>query len=72
MDALGIDRDRYQVLYVGDDETDEDAFRALAVGGIGIRVGPAVMSTRADYRLAGPEDVRVLLGWLAEHAGTRD
>lgn len=72
MDALGIDLDRYQVLYVGDDETDEDAFRALAVGGIGIRVGPGVMSTRADYRLADPDEVRRFLGWLAEHARPRD
>jgi alpha,alpha-trehalase len=72
MDALGIELDRYQVLYVGDDETDEDAFRALAVGGIGIRVGPVVMSTLADYRLAGPEEVREFLGWLAEHLRTRD
>ncbi len=72
MDALGIDLDRYQVLYVGDDETDEDAFRALAVGGIGIRVGPGVMSTRADYRLADPDGVRELLGWLAERARAQE
>jgi len=72
MDALGIDLDRYQVLYIGDDETDEDAFRALATGGVGIRVGPEVMRTGADYRLAGPEEVRELLGWLAEHVRARD
>ncbi|MFO7586944.1 MAG: trehalose-phosphatase [Gemmatimonadota bacterium] len=66
LEALGIELDRYLVLYLGDDETDEDAFRALAIGGVGIRVGPGVMSTRADYRLADPDEVRAFLGWLAE------
>lgn len=66
LEALGTELDRYLVLYVGDDETDEDAFRALAIGGIGIRVGPEVMSTRADYRLDDPGEVRTFLAWLAE------
>lgn len=50
------------VLYVGDDETDEHAFRALEEG-VGVRVGRG--PTAADYRLEGPADVLGLLRWLA-------
>ena len=41
LDALGLDRDDVVPLYLGDDITDEDAFRALADRGIGIFVGHA-------------------------------
>ena len=49
-----------RLFFIGDDTTDEDAIRAAqALGGIGIRVGPA--ETAAHYRLA---DVDAVLGWL--------
>lgn len=46
-------------LYIGDDETDEDAFRALRhLGGIGILVGTASSAeTWADYTLRDPREV---------------
>lgn len=52
-------------VYVGDDTTDEDAFRALAdVGGLGVRVGDE--PTAASYRIPDPTAVERLLSWLAD------
>jgi len=56
-------------LYVGDDRTDEDAFRSLEGIGRSIRVGPSVGgASYADYRLPDPEAVLVLLRWFASGA----
>jgi trehalose 6-phosphate phosphatase len=53
-------------LFVGDDETDEDAFRAAAaLGGGGVLVGPARL-TAASWRLGS---VGAVAGWLEELAG---
>ncbi|HSJ83572.1 MAG TPA: trehalose-phosphatase [Acidimicrobiia bacterium] len=52
-------------VYVGDDETDEDAFRALADRGIGVVVGEEHRPTRARYALADPDEVRDFLSRLA-------
>ena len=51
-------------IYLGDDLTDEPAFRA-ARHGVTIRVGEA-RPTAARYRLSDPSDVRELLSLLAE------
>ncbi|THE66180.1 trehalose-phosphatase [Salinadaptatus halalkaliphilus] len=50
-------------LYIGDDVTDESAFRAIAPDGIGIRVGQASPSAAA-YRVSSPADVATFLEWL--------
>ena len=76
--ALHILRARYgpawsegvRVLYVGDDDTDEDAFRVLAGLGITFRVGSAETLTMATRRLPNVEAVRALLEWLAQRADT--
>jgi trehalose 6-phosphate phosphatase len=52
-------------LFVGDDETDEDAFRAVAGNGIGIRVGDAHVVSAAEYFLADTDEVATFLGKLA-------
>ena len=52
-------------VYVGDDETDEDAFRALADRGIGVVVGEEHRPTWARYALADPGEVREFLDRLA-------
>jgi trehalose-phosphatase len=55
-------------VYLGDDTTDEDAFRVVRENGIGILVGPPRRSA-ARYRLSGPAEVRRL---LARWQTTRD
>jgi trehalose 6-phosphate phosphatase len=56
-------------LFVGDDRTDEDAFRALRGRGDGIVVAPAPPpGTAATAYLSSPEQVATLLEALAESA----
>jgi len=53
------------IVYVGDDETDEDAFRALTGRGFSIRVGDAATPTCADAMLRDVADVRWFIRrWL--------
>jgi trehalose-phosphatase len=47
-------------VYVGDDETDEDAFEILSGDGVGIRVGSPDEPTRADYHLGDPHELERL------------
>lgn len=49
------------IVYIGDDDTDEDAFRALPANGLGIKVGRPDNSSAAHGRLSTCEDVRQLL-----------
>jgi trehalose 6-phosphate synthase/phosphatase len=58
--------ERVRVIYIGDDETDEDAFRALAGIGMTFRVGNPVRSTFATYRLHDVVAVHAFLEWLAQ------
>jgi trehalose 6-phosphate phosphatase len=59
-------------IYLGDERTDEDAFRALAGRGLGIRVGLAERPSHAQHRLAGPEEViEFLRRWVAEVEAAR-
>ncbi|HET6572555.1 MAG TPA: trehalose-phosphatase [Fimbriiglobus sp.] len=51
-------------IYLGDDATDEDAFRAIP-DGVTVMVGPS-RQTAARYRLDGPPDVTRFLSWLAD------
>ena len=44
-------------LYIGDDDTDEDAFRAIAGRGVGVRIGDPHDVTAADYTLADVGEV---------------
>jgi trehalose-phosphatase len=53
-------------VYIGDDRTDEDAFRALAGRGVGIAVQASPEPTAAGYSLSGPDEVRALLAALAD------
>ncbi|NBC87925.1 MAG: trehalose-phosphatase [Alphaproteobacteria bacterium] len=57
------------VLYIGDDVTDEDAFRTIAGKGLGILVNETHRETAAQYRLDDPDEVRMFLERLAEALG---
>jgi len=48
-------------LYIGDDVTDEDAFRALRADGVGVLVSDVPRSTLAHFRLQDTDEVRVFL-----------
>ncbi|WIV67195.1 trehalose-phosphatase [Natrialbaceae archaeon AArc-T1-2] len=50
-------------IYVGDDVTDESAFRAVEPDGVGVRVGDDSPSA-ASCRVRSPDDVTSLLEWL--------
>src|SRR6266480_816612 len=69
--ALDLDRGEVVPIYLGDDITDEDAFRALAGRGIGIFVGSADdpetvgRTTAADYVLNTIGEVEEFLNRLA-------
>ncbi|MFU8817024.1 MAG: trehalose-phosphatase, partial [Pseudomonadales bacterium] len=68
MDVMEIDAGQYFPMYIGDDDTDEDAFAALRDAGPGILVGDEICSSRADYRLADPQQVRRFLEGLRDRA----
>jgi trehalose-phosphatase len=54
-----------RAVYAGDDDTDEDAFRALQGLGVTFRVGRAERSTLASHRLPDVAAVETLLRWVA-------
>lgn len=56
-------------LYVGDDTTDEDAFRVLTDQGLGIVVTEDPRPTAATYRLRDPAEVERLLRALVDLQG---
>lgn len=66
-DALDLNESRYLPIFLGDDVTDEDAFRALRDCGIGIAVLDFPRETAARYRLQDPREVKKFLDALADH-----
>lgn len=71
LDAWGLDGPEGVPLHIGDDVTDEDAFREVAGRGAGILVTDAPRPTAARYGLRDPEEVKVFLERLAA-SGARD
>ncbi|WP_421725901.1 trehalose-phosphatase [Bauldia sp.] len=57
LDALGLHSSTILPIYIGDDLTDEDAFRALRGTGIGVVVKGAQRPTAAQYALDNTEQV---------------
>ncbi len=65
LEHLQLDRPHVLPVYIGDDITDEHAFRALAESGLTIVVrGEDQRPTAADYAVADTGEVRRLLAWL--------
>jgi alpha,alpha-trehalase len=61
LEALYTDSSRVLPVYIGDDITDEDAFRVIREWGIAIVVGSEKRQTAANYRLQDPEEVMKFL-----------
>lgn len=61
LSALNLNGDDVLPFYIGDDVTDEDAFRALEGSGIGIVVWDEPYETAASYSLKNPDEVREFL-----------
>lgn len=62
MEALKLNPSQTVPLYIGDDITDEDAFRVVEIG---ILVAEERRETLASYSLRDPDEVRRFLAWLA-------
>lgn len=62
---LGLDRPEVLPVYLGDDLTDEDAFRALAGRGLGVLVAEEPGETAAGYTLRDADEVREFLERVA-------
>jgi trehalose 6-phosphate phosphatase len=69
LERFELDRAGVLPLYVGDDVTDEDAFRRLAGRGVTVAVRNGGRRTAADFALAAVDDVRRFLEWLCAVAG---
>lgn len=67
LQALELDGPDVVPIYIGDDTTDEDAFRALAGRGMGILVADAPRPTAAGYRLRSPAEVQRWLQALVDY-----
>ncbi len=65
--ARSLGRQPALTLYLGDDETDEEVFRALHGRAVCVAVGR--QRTRAPYRLRSPVAVENLLTWFAHALG---
>ncbi|NIM49188.1 MAG: trehalose-phosphatase [Gemmatimonadales bacterium] len=70
--ALDMDEPDVLPFYLGDDLTDEDAFKALESRGIGLLVAEDPRDTRAHYMLRDPDEAGIFLRHLItnlENAG---
>ena len=67
-ETLGLDRPQVVTIYIGDDVTDEDAFRAISNHGLGlgIRVTSSTSGTHASYYLRDCGEVQQFLGHLLD------
>jgi trehalose-phosphatase len=61
LETVGSEHAKVRPIYIGDDRTDEDAFRALGGRGIGILVSEEPKSTAANYSLRDPAEVEHFL-----------
>lgn len=59
-------------MFLGDDQTDEDGFKAIeSHGGISILVGEDTAGSAARYYLKSPDEVQQFLSMLTEHTTIR-
>ncbi len=60
MDVLGLSWETVSVIYIGDDVTDENAFRMIRTRGTGVSVSGKIRESAADFRISSPEEVKRL------------
>ena len=60
MQALKLSFDEATVVYIGDDTTDEDAFRTVRTRGVTILVAKDLKESSADFIVKSPEEVKKL------------
>jgi len=65
LENLGLEHGKVRPIYIGDDRTDEDAFRALGQCGVGILVSEQPRPTAASYSLKDPTEVERFLREVA-------
>src|SRR5437764_6357232 len=70
LETLGLESRNVLPIYIGDDRTDEDAFRALEKPGVGILVSDRAQETSANYTLRNPEEVERFLQNITGHLHT--
>ncbi len=63
---LGLDGDNSIAFFIGDDITDEGAYRVLREPNVSIVIPDGDRVTAADYTLEDCDDVQRFLDWLAE------
>lgn len=63
--ALDLEGDEVLPIYLGDDETDFDAFRALRGRGLSFLVAEQPLDGAADYLLRSPQEAETLLAELS-------
>lgn len=63
---LDLDKSKVLPIYIGDDVTDENAFRSLRGRGAGIVVGDEGRESAAQYELENPAEVASFLDRLAD------
>jgi trehalose 6-phosphate phosphatase len=68
LETLGLNRANLRPIYIGDDTTDEDAFRELKQRGVGILVSEESQPTAAGYSLKNPAEVERFLRALTAYA----
>jgi trehalose 6-phosphate phosphatase len=73
-EALGVDTRASAPVYIGDDVTDEDAFREIEAGetplGVGIVVDETERETAARFRLRDVGEVQRFLEWMTRRYGS--
>ena len=64
MQALGLRFDEVNVVYIGDDTTDEDAFRIIRTRGVGVLVSGNSRRSAADFRVSSVDEVKKLFEYM--------
>jgi alpha,alpha-trehalase len=71
LETLNLERENVLPIYIGDDNTDEDAFRAIEKRGVAILVSEQSQPTTARYSLKNPAEVECFLCALTECVGRK-